>query len=40
MKKTLLVLAAALMFLNTFVVPTMAHADGTPTCSGNGECKP
>jgi hypothetical protein len=29
-KRTLLVVAAALMFLNTLVVPTVAHADGGP----------
>jgi hypothetical protein len=27
-KRTLLLVAAALMFLNTLVVPTVAHADG------------
>lgn len=42
MKRTLLVLAAALLFLNTLVVPTLVHADGNPTgtsCNG-GMCKP
>lgn len=42
MKRTLLVVAAALLFLNTFAVPTLVHADGTPvgtTCNG-GMCKP
>jgi hypothetical protein len=41
-KRTLLVLAAALLFLNTFAVPTLARADGNPTgtsCNG-GMCKP
>jgi hypothetical protein len=37
-KRLLLVVAAALMFLNTVAVPTVAHADGTPSC--NGACKP
>lgn len=37
-KRMLLVVAAALMFFSTFAVPTVAHADGTPTC--NGACKP
>lgn len=34
MKRILLVVAAALMFLNTVVVPTLAHADncGTVVC--------
>jgi hypothetical protein len=42
-KRTLLVVAAALMFLNTLVVPTVAHADGQSTggnCSGQVACKP
>jgi hypothetical protein len=42
-KRALLVVAAALMFLNTLVVPTMAHADGGGTggnCSGQTACKP
>ena len=37
-KRVLLTVAAALLFLNTFVVPTVAHADGIPSCSG--ACKP
>jgi hypothetical protein len=37
-KRMLLVVAAALMFLNTLAIPTVAHADGTPSCTGN--CKP
>ena len=36
MKRTLLVVAAALMFLNTLVVPTAAHADGGPGSYGSG----
>jgi hypothetical protein len=38
-KRMLLVVAAALMFLNTLVVPTIAHAEGNP---GNpiGNTKP
>jgi hypothetical protein len=38
-KRTLLVVAAALMFLNTLVVPTIAHAEGN---AGNpsGNTKP
>lgn len=43
MKRALLVVAAALMFLNTLVVPTVAHADGGGTggnCSGQVACKP
>jgi len=32
----LLVLAAALMLMNTVVIPTVAHADGIPIGSGNG----
>jgi len=41
-KRTLLMLAAALLFLNTFVVPTLVHADGIPvtTSCGGGVCKP
>lgn len=38
MKRMLLVVAAALMLLNTVVVPTLAHADGEPSCSG--ACRP
>jgi hypothetical protein len=41
-KRILLVLAAAVMFLNTLVVPTVARADG-PTgtsCGGSGSCRP
>jgi hypothetical protein len=38
MKRALLIVVAALMVLNTLVVPTVAHADGIPSCSGN--CKP
>jgi len=38
-KRSLLAVAAALLFLSTFVVPTIAHADGIPACGG-GACKP
>ena len=43
MKRALLVVAAAVLFLNTLVVPTVAHADGGSAganCSGQGPCKP
>jgi hypothetical protein len=44
MKRTLLIVAVALMFLNTMVVPTVAHADGGSggaNCSGStGSCRP
>lgn len=41
MKRVLLVLAAAVLFLNTVVLPTTAHADGTGSTSCNGKmCKP
>jgi hypothetical protein len=43
-KRILLTLAVALMFLNSLVIPTVAHADGgggTTSCGGgNGLCKP
>jgi len=43
-KRILLALAVALMFLNTLVIPTVAHADGgggsTSCGGGNGICKP
>jgi len=43
-KRMLLLLAAAVLFLNTMVVPTVAHADGGPLgggCSGSSSnCKP
>jgi hypothetical protein len=41
-KRILLVLAASVLFLNTFVVPTIVHADGVggTSCGGNGACKP
>jgi hypothetical protein len=42
-KRALLVVAAALMFLNTLVIPTVAHADGGgagTNCGGTGLCKP
>jgi hypothetical protein len=37
-KRMLLVVAAALMLFNTLAIPTLAHADGEPSCTGN--CKP
>jgi hypothetical protein len=42
-KRTLLVVAAALMFLNTLAIPTLAHADGGAggtSCGGTSLCKP
>jgi hypothetical protein len=44
-KRALLVIAAALMFLNTLVIPTVAHADGGSSggnCSGSSgaTCRP
>lgn len=38
MKRMLLVLAAALVLMNTVVIPTVAHAEGAGACSG--ACKP
>jgi len=38
-KRTLLIIAAALMLLNTFVTPTVAHADGVGGGCQTG-CKP
>ena len=43
MKRMLLVLATAVVLLNTLVIPTLAHADGEPkgsNCSGQTACKP
>jgi hypothetical protein len=42
MKRMLLVLAAAVLFANTLVIPTLAHADGMPTSTNCGKtlCKP
>ena len=43
MKRVLLVLGAAILFLNTLVVPTAVRADGGATntnCGGNSMCKP
>jgi hypothetical protein len=43
MRRTLLIVAAALMFLNTLVIPTIARADGGGAggnCGGTGVCKP
>jgi hypothetical protein len=43
-KRVLLVLGAALLFLNTLVVPTVVRADGGggsgTNCGGNTICKP
>jgi hypothetical protein len=39
-KRILLVVAAALMFLNTVVVPTVARADGGAGNVGSGGGKP
>jgi hypothetical protein len=40
-KRMLLIVAAALMLLNTLAVPTIAHADGVLQGSGpNGTGKP
>jgi len=43
-KRALLVVAAAAMFLSTLAVPTIAHADGgaggTSCSGGNSMCKP
>ena len=42
MKRMLLVLGAAVLFLSTVVVPTVVRADGGPTSTscGNTLCKP
>jgi hypothetical protein len=43
MKRMLLALAAALLFLNTLMIPTVVHADGGPNqgdCTPNVNCKP
>ena len=40
MKRMLLVVAVALMFLNTLAVPTVAHADGGAGNVGSGGGKP
>jgi hypothetical protein len=42
-KRILLVVAAALMFVQTLVIPTIVHADGGANgtnCGGNSMCKP
>jgi hypothetical protein len=36
-KRMLLVVAVALMFVNTLVVPSVAHADGDPNPIGNAK---
>jgi len=43
MKRALLAFAAALILLNTLVIPAIVHADGTPegtNCNGSQLCKP
>lgn len=43
MKRTLLILAAAVLFVNTLILPSLAHADGVGStdCGGHGAlCKP
>jgi hypothetical protein len=42
-KRILLAVAAAVIFLNTLVIPTILHADGGAggtSCGGNAMCKP
>jgi len=42
MKRVLLVLGAAVLFVSTLVIPTAVKADGTPTTTNCGMtlCKP
>jgi hypothetical protein len=41
MKRILLVIGAAVLFINTFVTPTLVKADGVGgTSCGGGACKP
>ena len=40
MKNILLAVVAALMLLNTLVVPTVAHADGVGGSQCSNACKP
>lgn len=41
MKKILLAIGAAVLFINTFVAPTLVRADGVGgTSCGGGMCKP
>jgi hypothetical protein len=42
MKRMLLVLGAAVLFLNALVIPTTVRADGGPGTTGCGQtlCKP
>ncbi|HLW84668.1 MAG TPA: hypothetical protein VKR60_05590 [Candidatus Sulfotelmatobacter sp.] len=43
MKRILLTIAAALIFLNALVIPAIVHADGVPdgtNCNGGQLCKP
>jgi len=42
-KRVLLVVSAAVLFLSTLVTPTLVKADGggnTTNCGGSGMCKP
>jgi hypothetical protein len=39
-KRILMVVAVAFMFLNTLVVPTVAHADGVGSTGCTTACKP
>ena len=40
-KRILLVIASAVLFINTFVAPTLVKADGVGgTSCGGGACKP
>lgn len=44
MKRVLLALGTAVLFINALVIPTLVHADGgggTTSCGSNGSiCKP
>lgn len=40
MKRALLALYAAVLFLNMFVIPTTVRADGDPGGGCNSNCKP
>jgi len=41
-KRILLILGAAVLFVNTLVIPTIANAEGVggTSCGGNTLCKP
>jgi hypothetical protein len=42
-KRALLIVAAAVLFVSSLAVPTVVRADGGgdgSNCSGNGPCKP